>query len=227
MRPGRAVLRSLALIVATTGGPGAAVLDDRDTANPTEPRLLVDVRLVTSADLPQAARAVLTREVDDIWRRERVRVRWVPAGADDGRHDVALPVFVVQRERPSGATVHQWPVGELLLDHGGGAVAVASIAAAERALDATGARDEPTALRHRRLGLILGRTVAHEMGHYLLNTNGHARRGLMRARIGTAELADLRSGAFFLDAQAGRWIREWRERHPAPQPPLASFNYAP
>ena len=214
------------MTVATTGGIAAATLDARHTADPTEPCLVVDLRLVTSPDLAHAIRAVLTREVDDIWRREGVRVRWLPLSAGEPPADVALRVFVVQRDRPSGPIVHQWPVGELLLDHGGSAVAVASIAAAERALDATGARHEPIALRHRRLGLVLGRTVAHEMGHYLLNTNGHARRGLMRARIGTAELADLRSGGFFLDEQAGRWIQDERGRRPTPQPQVSRFAYA-
>jgi hypothetical protein len=77
------------------------------------------------------------------------------------------------------------------------------------------------------LGLILGRTVAHEMGHYLLNTDGHARRGLMRARIDADELADLRSGAFVLEAPAARWIRGGLSRAPGPETHLARFAYAP
>ena len=38
-------------------------------------------------------------------------------------------------------------------------------------------------MQEQRLGLVLGRAVSHEIGHYLLQTNTHATRGLMRARI--------------------------------------------
>ena len=52
------------------------------------------------------------------------------------------------------------------------------------------------------LGVVLGRAVAHEIGHYLLQTNTHASEGLMRASIDAREFADLRSRAFRLDEAA-------------------------
>ena len=185
------------------------------------------MRLTTDASLPPDARTALTREVDEIWRRDGVRVQWVPAILGETSSEFAVRVFVVRRERASTPPGHQWPVGELLFDRAGAPVAIASIAAAERVLDETTGRHEPAQLRDRRLGLILGRTVAHEMGHYLLNTDGHARRGLMRARIDADELADLRSGAFFLDAPAARWIRGGLSRAPDAETRLARFTYAP
>src|SRR6201988_590525 len=42
--------------------------------------------------------------------------------------------------------------------------------------------DDLPALHDRRLGVVLGRAVAHEIGHYLLPTNTHATQGLMRPR---------------------------------------------
>ncbi len=131
--------------------------------------------------------------------------------------DFALRALVVQRESATGNSDHQWPVGELLFDQSENAVAVASIEAAERVLATAARADEPTALHDRRLGVILGRALAHEMGHYLLNTPGHARRGLMRASIDARDFADLRSGAFFLDGPAGEWIRN--AVSPRRQPP--------
>ena len=183
------------------------------------------MRLTTDAGLPPDARAALTREVDDIWRRDGVRVQWVLSSLGNASSEFALRVFVVRRERATTPAEHQWPVGELLFDRAGTPVAIASIAAAERVLDEATGRHEPARLRDRRLGLILGRTVAHEMGHYLLNTDGHARRGLMRARIDADELADLRRGAFFLDAPAARWIRGGLSRAPTPETRLARFAY--
>jgi hypothetical protein len=61
---------------------------------------------------------------------------------------------------------------------------------------------EPTAMQDQRLGLVLGRAVSYEIGHYLLQTSTHATRGLMRARIDAREFADLRSGTFRLDRAA-------------------------
>lgn len=169
----------------------------------------------------------MVREVNDIWRREGVEVRWPDITAEDDPPDFTLRVLVVKRETPSNPTGHQWAVGELLFDQSDNPVAVASAAAAERVLASAGHNHEPTALRHHRLGVILGRVVAHEIGHFLLNTRGHARRGLMRARIEDRDFADLRSGAFFLDATAGQWVRDAVRRDAGTRRRLARFVYAP
>jgi hypothetical protein len=87
---------------------------------------------------------------------------------------------------------------------GSRATAIASTIGARRIID-EGRREllqEPSAMEDYRLGLVLGRAVSHEIGHYLLQTNTHATRGLMRARIDAREFADLRSGTFRLDHEA-------------------------
>lgn len=48
----------------------------------------------------------------------------------------------------------------------------------------------PVALRQQTIGRVLGRVLAHEVGHFLLGQRGHARSGLMRARHNISELAD-------------------------------------
>jgi hypothetical protein len=65
----------------------------------------------------------------------------------------------------------------------------------------------PPAVTDRLLGVILGRAVAHEIGHYLPDTHTHAPTGLMRARFSAREFADLRSDAFVLDPEASAWLR--------------------
>ena len=187
---------------------------------------MVDVRLAASAQLSAIARASLIREVNDIWQREGVRLQWPFSPPTGTVPDFAIRALVVLRESRTGNSAHQWPVGELLFDQSEQPVAVASIEAAERVLATAARADEPTALHERRLGVILGRALAHEMGHYLLTTPGHARRGLMRASIDARDFADLRSGAFFLDAPAGEWIRA-AVAPASPQARLARFVYAP
>jgi hypothetical protein len=73
---------------------------------------------------------------------------------------------------------------------------------------------------------VLGRAVAHEIGHYLLNTRGHARHGLMRARIDARDFADLRNGGFGLDDDAALWARTALTRESADALRLARFVYA-
>lgn len=209
-------LPCVALLAASVAAAGAARRE-----------LVVDVRLAASAQLSSIARASLIREVNDIWQREGVRLQWPFSPPADAVPDFALRALVVQRESATGNSAHQWPVGELLFDQSDNAVAVASIEAAERVLATAARADEPTALHERRLGVILGRALAHEMGHYLLNTAGHARRGLMRASIDARDFADLRSGAFFLDAPAGEWIRAAVAPGASAQSRVARFLYAP
>jgi len=220
-------LSSLAFIAAGLVAVVSAAPDAPRGGAAVSSRLLVDVRLATSAQLPPLSRVSLIDEVNAIWRREGVRLRWPLDPATSAAPDFALRVLVVQKELPAGGLEHQWPVGELLFDQSDHPVAVASMDAAERIIDAAVRPDEPGALRARRLGTVLGRTVAHEMGHYLLNTSSHARRGLMRARIDARDFADLRSGAFFLDTPAGDWIRSALAGTAAAQARLARFVYAP
>ena len=63
------------------------------------------------------------------------------------------------------------------------------------------------ALEERRLGVTLGRALAHEIGHFLLRTSTHARSGLMRSQFDASEFTDLRDGTFALDQDAVDWLR--------------------
>ena len=53
-------------------------------------------------------------------------------------------------------------------------------------------------LRLQTLGVVLGRAVAHEIGHYLLGGE-HARAGLMRSTFDPREFVDVRDRIFQLD----------------------------
>ena len=81
---------------------------------------------------------------------------------------------------------------------------MASITTALRIVDASPELplvDLP-AMAQYKLGVVLGRAVAHEIGHYLLQSNTHSSYGLMRASIDAREFADLRTGAFRLDRES-------------------------
>jgi hypothetical protein len=66
---------------------------------------------------------------------------------------------------------------------------------------------ELIAIDERRLGVVLGRALAHEIGHYLLDTHTHARSGLMRPNFNALEFTDSRTSTFALDHAAAAWLR--------------------
>ena len=162
----------------------------------------LNLRLTVSSELPGVSRKALINEAESIWRDARVRLRWLGgrAGPESGP---ALRILVTNRAvvTPDG---HRWAVGELLRFEDSSAIAMASISAAVRIVEQNKELrlDDVPAMRQYKLGVVLGRAVAHEIGHYLLATNTHSPYGLMRASIDAREFADLRTGTFRLDREA-------------------------
>jgi hypothetical protein len=191
------VLQVVVLAIAMTSG---RVRGANDTS--------IDASLTIHADLPDAAQRALVREVESIWRDAGIQIRWVNAkGADPLR---TLRV-VVDRRPASPEPGGNWVVGELLRFDDGAAVAVASIARAEVVVHAAGTGPThvaPDSLVQHRVGVVLGRAVAHEIGHYLLESGAHARHGLMRATFQPREFTDLRSGTFEVDEATRRLIQQ-------------------
>jgi hypothetical protein len=81
---------------------------------------------------------------------------------------------------------------------------MASIASALRIVQGDPKREmlDLSVLHQYKLGVVLGRAVAHEIGHYLLESSWHSPYGLMRASIDAREFADLRTGSFRLDRES-------------------------
>jgi hypothetical protein len=193
---GALVVAGLALGLAETA-PNAA-----STTTVPSPAPVLKLRLAVSNELPGISRRALVNEAESIWRDAHVRLRWLEAnnGSEPGP---ALKILVTHRIVVTNDG-HHWTVGELLRFEDSTAIAIASIPAALRIVE------ESPELRlvnlpatgQYRLGIVLGRAVAHEIGHYLLDTNAHAPYGLMRATIDAREFADPRTGAFRLDRES-------------------------
>jgi hypothetical protein len=164
-------------------------------------RLVLMLRITAPRELAPFTKLALLAETQSIWN-DHVRLHWVDRD-DGGGRGPFLRVVVTPHVGPDEDDDSPWVVGELVRHDGQSAVAFASLTGARRIVDDTGFRrlDLP-AMYDRRLGIVLGRAVAHEIGHYLLQTNTHAGDGLMRARIQTEEFVDLRRAAFRLDRAA-------------------------
>jgi hypothetical protein len=191
--------------------------------------LRLDVLLTISPDLRDPARRTLISEAERIWRHEQVELRWPsPAGGDEPPR-APLRVLVIPR-RDTTAAEQRWPVAELVAHEGHRAVAIASIASARRVVDAAARYqliEHPGQLEYR-LGLVLGRAVAHEIGHFLLATGTHASAGLMRATVDAGEFAALSTEPFRLDERARAWMRGQLGDTPAITAlRSAGFSYSP
>ena len=121
-------------------------------------------------------------------------------------------MLVVERRQPRADSADCYAVGELIRPEGTHPVALVSIDSAMRLIASVrGNRvHDLIAFDDRRLGVVLGRILAHEIGHHVLNTATHARTGLMRPHFSAHEFIDLRDGTFVLDRAAAAWLRTER-----------------
>ena len=202
----RRVWLALGIVLGCCGSvPRAA--DKSTVESPT----VLSLRLTTSSELSSVSQQALIHETESIWRDARVELRWLSDAVSDENRAVVQrrPLRIVVTRRAVNAADHQHlPVGELLRFGDRSAVAMASISAALRIVEES--PESPLlglpAMHQYKLGVVLGRAVAHEIGHYLLDSNTHSPYGLMRASIDAREFADLRSGAFRLDRQSQAYL---------------------
>ena len=189
---------SLAVFVVVMGGwhrtPDGGVV--RAAAAPTA---VLNLRLSAIDTLPAVSRRALIAEANDIWSHANIRLRWL-AGSAAAASGSTLRVLVVP-QTVSASGEEPWAVAELLRFERSQALAVVSIVGAQRVVDASQRHRmlDLAAWQEHRLGIVLGRAVAHEIGHFLLQSNDHTPEGLMRATIAAQEFADPRAMTFRLD----------------------------
>ena len=193
---------TLVATLAASPGPAPAL----HAASP--PRLVLNLRLKSTQDLPPFTRLALMAEAQQIWDDAHVRLRWIERDgqAADGP---TLRVMLMARLVPASGDESPFAVGELVRYEGAGAFAIASLTGARRIVEETRSPllVDPPETHDRRIGVVLGRAVAHEIGHFLLQSNSHAPDGLMRARILAREFADLSRGETFrLDKAAAAHV---------------------
>jgi hypothetical protein len=131
----------------------------------------------------------LTDEVDRIWAPYGLTLCWAQRSNPCAGWDVRLSVTVVddlsRRVTPAGPG--NPIVGRILFDAGGPRTDIAlSLRAARGLVEQARLGDErlqnfPAESWNALVPRVLGRALAHEIGHYVLQSRGHSRRGLMTA----------------------------------------------
>jgi hypothetical protein len=128
-------------------------------------------------------------EVEAIWNRHQIDVVWELPQESNQQALPDLWVQFVDGRSPSAGREGRTAIAWLKFDNGVPTRRIHLSKMAAEALVATtswpgGSRaliDAPYRLRSDALGRVLGRALAHEVGHYLLASRKHAGRGLMRA----------------------------------------------
>lgn len=152
------------------------------------------VRLVPARGVDATMREVVQEEVAELWRPYGIDIVWEDAWTEGTPHDKPeLFVFFVDRELENlrgGAT----PVAWILFVEGTPREMInVSMPAARRLMNETAWHNDrpirlaPVSAQERLLGRMIGRAVAHEVGHYLLASSKHAGTGLMKPLITPAE----------------------------------------
>ena len=169
----------------------------------------IEVLLTTAPTLSASARASMIDEAATIWRQHGVDIHWLPPTALRSVASNRLRVLIVQKRLSVDQTAEPVAIGELVQPPAGHPVALISIEGAQQLMSSVRGRAGYAliAVDERRLGLVLGRALAHEIGHYLLGTRTHARNGLMRPNFNALEFTDVRSRTFELDHDAATWLR--------------------
>jgi len=185
--------------------PAAAVLalallaaDSSRPVNRTASPLVISI--TTASDASRFAVEAARAEAAAIFRSAGVSFVW-----RDG-HDVAASLVVVIGNALGPTRESGTPLGWLVFEGSAPTNTIyLSYANAERYLldarEVVGALNNKTrAERDTLLGRVMGRALAHELGHYLLGTKEHTARGLLKRAPTAAEFFSPDRGAFTIDA---------------------------
>lgn len=199
--PGRALYLAVAVAVASSSVAAQRRAEEAGTR--------LEVLLTTASTLSKTARSSMMHEAAAIWAQHGVIINWVSPAVVRPIAPDRLRVLILKRRPQLQKSDEPFAVGELVRPAGSHPVALVSIESAQRLVASLRGRAgyELISVDERRLGVVLGRALAHEIGHYLLNTHTHARSGLMRPQFDALEFTDLRDDTFALDHDAAAWLR--------------------
>ena len=149
--------------------------------------------------VPEALGGLVREEVETIWRRIGVAIHWTERNTP-GWPAAAVHVTVTDELARSarGPSLPKLGWIEFWGEHPGNLLRVSAAAAVSAAFDARTtdrlSSGQPLAALQITAARMVGRAIAHELGHYLLRSRTHTPGGLMRpvfpAHEGTVPLLD-------------------------------------
>ena len=192
------VIGFCSVATASAAGRSPSRLDVKPT--------VLTVAMVGQCAAPDDVLALARTEAEHLWAPAGVSLRWVqasevPYGSPTQEWLIVRCSNGAQPAVPS-PTEHRMPIAAIrfIADRPTNTI-VLNVANAETLLqrETSQWRGEPESFvpfREIRLGRMLGRAIAHEIGHFLTQSGGHTRRGLMRASHSVAALTGASRGPF-------------------------------
>jgi hypothetical protein len=160
---------------------------DLERQSPTCP-IAIELKVETRVAWGPAQWQLLTDEVDRIWQPYGLTLCWATRLQPCAGWGVHLDVLVTDDLPPSVRPDHLEPViGRIRFDADGPSTDLALSVKAARGLAAEAKMGDrrldewPKGTWNALVPRILGRALAHEIGHYVLQSRDHARTGLMAA----------------------------------------------
>jgi hypothetical protein len=169
---------SLVPVVSLRAAPSRGCRADTSTSR------IVQVRMYSQSRLPEAGLVAMFDTTNRIWLSYGVRIE--PGGGADA-------VVVVVSDAPIRNTPRRTVLGTTLFVKGHATPNISlSLGSAEQlaaSMDMTPAfESRPPADRDEILLRMLGVALAHEIGHYLMDTERHSSSGLLQSAISTRDL---------------------------------------
>ena len=212
--------------LATATGMPAAAADEMKRAchiRPGhDPAIQVAALLVVASPLSKTAITAMQAEVERIWGRHGVKIRWLADSQLSLGSRASVNVLVVVDSRGCGGVrpTGRNTLGCFRFDRDGDSLPLIKLFPqhAQRLASALSAsicgRRCLEGWLERLHGTLLGRALAHEIGHYLLGPE-HSPGGLMRAEFHPWDvLAGEPKAVSLTDVQVQRLTSRWVDRQP-------------
>jgi len=154
---------------------------------------LLHIALTFDAGAARSIEMAVTQEAARVWAAYGIEVDGPPMTA--GGRPGTITLHVSMARRPAHGTNDQ-SLGSIVFHDGVPEPSISLYVASADDLISTAAEYDPShwppAFHDELLGRVLGRALAHEIGHYVLRMRGHSTFGLMRAVHPIAELMEIR-----------------------------------
>jgi hypothetical protein len=187
---------SLAAVLASAAASPAA------NPLPSSPVAPLIISVTAAVDIAPSLVTTLIKESDAVWRAAGFRFVWQ---RDPHVATAAVKVFIGGGISPAvdrltrlawiGLDSAGMPEPKIYVSYSNGVAFLDSSRATLGRVDAM-----PVLQRQTYLARLLGRALAHEVGHFLLGTRIHAEKGLMRASHSAAEFFAPERSAFTVNA---------------------------
>jgi hypothetical protein len=181
-----------AIVASTTLALGSGLTDHQKTCEDTvnQPHRL-RISIVSGSSVDEAVLERARIEVEDIWRQYQLEIVWTSDATETDESESELVLQFIEGLPTHSEHALAWvlfqesrPLPYLRV----------SLAAAVRLMmasswfDGQPLKSAPLSMQRMALGRILGRAIAHEIGHVILKSREHAHAGLMRAMIEPRQL---------------------------------------